>query len=161
MLLRQATKAYTVTNKRDSISSKLEGEDHLKVIPDIHTLSMPCACLHSHNAHLCVHSLLGQWPLFNFVSFLVSILYILKGKNSLNSKAPFLNLWECSFDTCTLAPLNLKLKVPHVYLLPDSDIAKPSFSLVHTWKKKISFQISCSNKTSSVVMESSIFEVIC
>lgn len=35
-----------------------------------------------------------------------------------------LNLWECSFDTGTLAPLNLKLKVSHVYFLPDSDIGQ-------------------------------------
>lgn len=32
-----------------------------------------------------------------------------------------LNLWERSFDTYTLAPPNLKLKVSHVYFLPDSD----------------------------------------
>lgn len=127
MLLRQATKAYTVINKRDPVSSKLEGEDHLKVIPNLHTFSMPCTCLHSHRVYTPVCAFTsGGVTFIQFCLFFGIYTTHLEGKKliKLLSLLPNLNLWECSFDTCTLASLNLKLKVSHVYFLPDSDIVQ-------------------------------------
>lgn len=48
MLLRQATEAYTVVNKRDPVSSKLEGKDyHSRLSSDLHNTPW--------HVHVCIH----------------------------------------------------------------------------------------------------------
>ena len=146
MLLRQAIEAQIVTNKRDTVSSKLEGKDQppLMVVlwSPLHAPWHVHACTHIYRK--CTLILLWEWPSFNFVSRFGIYTKHLEEKKTLNSWAPLLSL----------TPLDLRLKASHEYFLPDADAAQTWLFPGPDLEEGRWASIPCSYKTSSVEMGS-------